>query len=113
MRSFPTHLDQRDRADAIKRRASVVAVAERHGAEVWPDGNGGHHTACPHCRTGRIHIAGGAATYRCRSCGASGDVITYERTVTGAAFSAACKALELAFPGAPRAQDGPDLFGGG
>lgn len=112
-RPFSTHLEARDRADAIKRRASVVGNAERHGARVTRDGDGGWRSACPHCGRGHIRIASTGETYRCGACGASGDVITHERAVTGAKFSAACDALERAFPGAPRQEGAGDLFGGG
>lgn len=108
------------RAAAIKDRCNVVDVASRHApvSELPPRRGGragGYGAPCPRCRTGRVRIPEAADTYRCGSCGHSGDAITYEREAAGASFSAACAALEAAFPVSTAEAGGAsgDLFGGG
>jgi len=100
-------IDNRDRAAMIKRRVSVVDVAQRHDAQLAPLTRG-YEADCPHCRTGRVKISAGADHYQCGSCSGAGDAITFERAVTGAGFAAACDALDAAYPGQSAT---PDLFG--
>jgi len=102
-------IDNRHRAAAIKQRVTVADVAERHDADLRPL-TSGYEAACPSCERGRVVISAAADHYRCRSCGAAGDAVNFERAVTGAGFSAACDALDAAFP---PASDTAELFEAG
>ena len=89
-----TRCDNRDRAGRIKDRLSILDLAEARHADPYPSA-AGHSCDCPACRNvGKADLDTARNRFRCRECGASGDVVTFEQCATGLSFREVCDRLE-------------------
>jgi predicted RNA-binding Zn-ribbon protein involved in translation (DUF1610 family) len=106
----------RKRAANIKDRLLIPRLAEIREAHIVAV-RGGHEADCPACgaaQTGgqAVSIGRSGRTYKCGTCGATGDVITFEMAATGKDFKSACADLEALLETPLDAQTG-ELFAGG
>lgn len=105
----------RKRADEIKDRLTIPKLAEIRHARI-KQVRGGHICDCPACNASidsdkAVSIGKSGRTYICRTCGATGDVITFEMAATGKDFQGALADLELLLE-TPVDQQTGQLFAG-